>query len=199
MANPKPFQPYQYYHSRVGARHIQKADLLRDLEPALDLVERQIDPLSSPTVLPFLDDNDLPDKAIKYAHPNFYYLDRSSTAVPDGLNIVATATNNGRWIITTSGGLSPTEHEFLRTLTHEVVETTHTVVTRTLGLVTNVTVWMTPAMLVKHRSTDVFRTLGVVTTIVDRQYDTSGTLLYTLTHNVTRTGGLVTSISTTRA
>lgn len=198
MAVPKAFQPYQYYHSRIGNRHIQKGDLLRELSPALDLIERQLDPLSSPNVLPFLDDNDLPDKAIKYAHPNFYYLDRSSTAPPDGLNIVATATNVGRWIITTSGGLSPTEHEFLRTLTHEVVETTYTVVSRTLGLVTNVTVWMTPAMLLKHRSTDVFRTLGVVTQIVDRQFDTAGLLLYTLTHNISRTGGQVTSISTAR-
>ena len=198
MANPKPFQPYQFYHSRIGNRHINKADLLRDLEPALDLIERQIDPLSSPTVLPFLDDNDLPDKAIKYAHPNFYYLDRSSVAPPDGINIVATATNQGRWVLTTSGGLSPAEHEFLRTLTHEVVENTYTVVTRTLGLVTNITVWMTPAMLIKHRSADIFRTLGVVTTVVERQYDTAGLLLYTLTHNITRSGGQVTTISTSR-
>lgn len=199
MANPKAYQPYQYYQSRIGNRHIQKGDLNRELGAALDLIERQIDPLSSPTVLPFLDDNDLPDKAIKYAHPNFYYLDRSSVAAPDGVNIVATATGLGRWLITTSGGLTPYEHEFLRTLTHEVVETTYTVVTRTAGLVTNVTVWMTPAMLLKHRSTDVFRTLGVVTQIVERQYDTAGVLLYTLTHNISRTGGQVTSISTNRA
>lgn len=198
MANPKAFQPYQYYHSRVGNRHISKGDLLRELSPALDLLERQIDPLSSPTVLPFLDDNDIPDKAIKYAHPNFYYLDRSSVAPPDGINIVATATNMGRWILTTSGGLSPAEHEFLRTLTHEVVENTYTAITRTSGLVTNVTVWMTPAMLLKHRSTDIFRTLGLVSQIVERQYDTSGLLLYTLTHNVSRTGSQVTSLTTTR-
>jgi hypothetical protein len=199
VANPKAFQPYQYYHSRVGNRHIQKGDLQRELSAALDLIERQIDPLSSPAVLPFLDDNDLPDKAIKYAHPNFYYLDRSSSAAPDGINIVATATGLGRWLIVQSSGLTPYEHEFLRTLTHEVVETTFTVVTRTLGLVTNVTVWMTPAMVLKHRSADIFRTLGVVTQIIERQYDTSGILLYTLTHNISRSGGQVTTISTTRA
>jgi hypothetical protein len=195
---PKPYQPYQFYHSRVGNRHIAKADLLRDLEGALDLIERQIDPLSAPTVLAFLDDNDIPDKAIKYAHPNFYYLDRSSTAPPDGLNVVATATNNGRWILTTSGGLSPAEHEFLRTLNHEVVENTYTAITRTAGLVTNVTVWMTPVMLLKHRSTDITRTLGLVSQITERQFDTSGSLLYTLTHNVSRTGSQVTSLTTTR-
>jgi hypothetical protein len=195
---PKPFAPYQHYQSRIGNRHIAKGDLYRELAPALDLLERQIDPVSAPTVLPFLDDNDLPDKAIKYAHPNFFYLDRASSATPDGVNIVGTATNQGRWILTTSGGLSPTEHEFLRTLTHEVVESTYMVVTRTLGLVTNITVWMTPAMLIKHRSADITRTLGVVTTVVERQYNTLGVLLYTLTHNITRTGGQVTSLSTTR-
>lgn len=198
MSVPKAFANYQYYQSRIGNRHIAKGDLYRELAPALDLLERQIDPLSSPGVLPFLDDNDIPDKAVKYAHPNFYVLDRSSVATPDGVNIVATATNNGRWILTTGGGISAFEHEFLRTLTHEVVETTFTEITRTSGQVTKVVVWTTPAKTTKHREADITRTLGLVTQVIERQYDTSGILIYSLVHNIARTSGQVTSVTTTR-
>ena len=91
-------------HSRLARLKIYKADLQRDLDPSLDLLERQIDGLSSPSVLPFLDDYDLPSNTPKFAHPNWYRLDRSSVAVPDGSNVLATFTGVGRWVKMVLGG-----------------------------------------------------------------------------------------------
>ena len=198
MAVPVSYNPYQYPRSRLGNRHIQKADLLRDLESTLDLLERQVDPLSSPATLSFLDDTDLPDKTFKYAHPNIYYLDRSSTAPADGINVILPGTGLGRWIITSFGGLTPTQHEYLDTLTHEVVENSFVDLTRVAGQVTQVTVWTSPAKLLKIRDTVITRTAGQVSQVVERQYDGSGALLYTLTHSITRSSGTVTSVTTTR-
>lgn len=204
MALPTPFTPYQFPHSRLGNRHLQKADLLRDLESMLDLLERQVDPLSAPATLQFLDDTDLPDKTLKYAHPSAYYLDRSSVATPDGVNVILTATGVGRWRLAKdlagvgSQGITEQEHEFLNTLTHDIVENSYLEVTRTLGQVTKVVVWTSPAMTVKRRDADISRTAGQVTLVVERQYDDAGALMYTLTHSISRTAGQVATVTTTR-
>lgn len=204
MALPTPFTPYQFPHSRLGSRHVQKADLLRDLESMLDLLERQVDPLSAPATLQFLDDTDLPDKTLKYAHPSAYYLDRSSVAPVDGINVIYTATGVGRWIIADlsgpgGGGITPDEHEFLNTLTHDIVENSHLEVIRTAGQVTKVIVWTSPAKTIKRRDADISRTAGQVTLVVERQYDDAGALMYTLTHSISRTAGQVTVVNTVRS
>ena len=91
-------------HSRLGRLKIYKADLRRELDAALDLLERQVDGLSDPSQLPLLDDHDLPGNTPKFATPNWYRLDRASVAIPDGLNVLATFTGSGRWLKMSLGG-----------------------------------------------------------------------------------------------
>jgi hypothetical protein len=85
-------------------------------------------------------------------------------------------------------------HETLNTLVHNLAETSYEEITRTSGLITNVTVWQTSAKLVKVRETVITRTGGLVNTVADKQYDDSGVLVQTVTQTYNRTSGLITSI-----
>lgn len=85
-------------------------------------------------------------------------------------------------------------HETLNTLVHNLAETSYEEVTRTSGLITNVTVWQSAAKLLKVRETTITRTGGLVNTVADKQYDESGVLIQTVTQTYNRTSGLITSI-----
>lgn len=97
------------------------------------------------------------------------------------------------------GGMTESAHEALDTLTHELAETCWTEVVRTGGLVTSIVTWETSGKLKKVRETLITRTTGQVSQVVTKHYDAAGTLKVTLTKDISRTGGQVTSISTTRA
>lgn len=88
-------------------------------------------------------------------------------------------------------------HETLDSLVHELAESSYVKVTRSGGLVTNITVWTSAAMLVKVRETAITRSGGQVSQIVETQYDGAGSAVQTLTHDVSRVGGRVDAITTT--
>lgn len=91
--------------------------------------------------------------------------------------------------------LNPTSHDALPTLVHNLSQTSYEEITRTSGLITNVTVWQTVAKLIKVRETTITRSGGLVSTVVDKQYDASGVLVQTLTQTFNRTSGLITSVN----
>lgn len=99
------------------------------------------------------------------------------------------------------GGISEATHENLDTLVHEVAETSYVEVTRSGGQVSSVIVWETSAKLKKIRETTVTRTSGQASTVVEKHYDSAGTLItgQTLTHTLTRSGGRVASIDTVQS
>jgi len=86
-------------------------------------------------------------------------------------------------------------HETLNTLVHNLAETSYEEITRTSGLITNVTVWQSVAKLAKVRETVITRTGGLVNTVTDKQYDDSGVLVQTITQTYNRTSGLITSVN----
>jgi hypothetical protein len=102
------------------------------------------------------------------------------------------------WVAAPSGsGITEAQHEVLDTLVHEIAETNYLEVTRSSGQVTDVIVWETAAKLKKIRETNITYASGQVSVVVDKQYDSSGTIItgQTLTQTITRSSGQVASIA----
>jgi hypothetical protein len=97
---------------------------------------------------------------------------------------------------TGGGGITEAQHEVIDSLVHELAETSYLEVTRSAGQVTDVIVWETAAKLKKIRETNVTRTAGQASVVVEKQYDGAGVLKQTLTHTITRSSGQVASIAT---
>jgi len=91
---------------------------------------------------------------------------------------------------------TPAKHELVDSLVHQLAESTYTEVTRSAGQISNITVWTDVGKTTKVRETLITRSGGQVSQVVEKQYDGTGVLVQTLTHDITRTGGLVTSLAT---
>jgi hypothetical protein len=92
-------------------------------------------------------------------------------------------------------GLSESQHEQLDTLTHEIAENAHVVVTRSSGQVSSVVVWTDNTLTTKIRETNITRSSGQVSQIEVKQYDSGGVLKNTVTQTVTRSSGQITSVA----
>jgi hypothetical protein len=93
------------------------------------------------------------------------------------------------------GGLSEAQHEALYTLTHRIARDSFTEVTRSSGRVVSVIVYTTPAKTQKIRETLITYSSGRVSTVTENQYDSGGGLIATYTESISRSGGLVASIT----
>ena len=91
-------------------------------------------------------------------------------------------------------GITPAQHQALDQLVHGIAETSYLELTRTNGRVSDVTYWTDSGKTTKIRETNITRTSGLVSSVVVKQYDGTGTLAQTLTGTVTRTSGQVSSI-----
>lgn len=91
-------------------------------------------------------------------------------------------------------GITPAQHQALDQIVHNIAETSYLEVTRTAGRVSDVTHWTDNTKTTKIRETNITRTSGVVSSVVVKQYDGTGTLAQTLTGTVNRAGGQVASI-----
>lgn len=94
-----------------------------------------------------------------------------------------------------ASGISEQEHELLDTLIHNIAETNYAEITRSSGKITDFIIWETAAKLKKIREYNVTRTSGRISSVVAKQYDSSGALKNTLTSTITRTSGRISSIS----
>lgn len=89
-------------------------------------------------------------------------------------------------------------HENVDSLVHNLSETCYTELTRDgSNRVTDVVVWTTPSKVTKVREMNITRTSGRVSQVVLKQYDSSGTLVQTLTKVIARSGGRVSTITDT--
>lgn len=122
------------------------------------------------------------------------FRDGSNLKFKDGVNPTPVSLTD---MVTGGGGLTPGSHEIIDSLVHDLAETCYTEISRTSGRVASITVWTSPAKLIKVREAILTRTSGLVSQVVENQYDGAGVLVQTLTHVITRTGGSVTSITTT--
>lgn len=94
-----------------------------------------------------------------------------------------------------SSGITEQEHTLLDTLTHNIAETNYAEITRSSGKITDLIIWETAAKLKKIREYNVTRTSGRISSVVAKQYDSTGTLKNTLTSTVTRTSGRISSVA----
>lgn len=94
------------------------------------------------------------------------------------------------------GGISEAQHEVLDTLVHELAETSYLEATRSGGQISAVTVWTNILKTTKIREALITRGGGQVTVVIEKQYNGAGTLVQTLTHTITRSGGQVASVAT---
>lgn len=95
---------------------------------------------------------------------------------------------------TGSGGITEAQHEALDTLVHDLSENYYLEVVRTSGRVTDIITWTDSGKTLKVREANITRTSGIVSQIVEKQYDGTGSLKYTMTYTVNRTGNQVSSI-----
>jgi len=118
----------------------------------------------------------------------------SGIIVTTGTNFVQ-ITNTGAAGIPGSG-ISLEEHETIDSLVHGLAETQTTEIIRGVpgNKVTNVEVRTVPVTGTLIRSTDITRSNGKVTIVVENQHDESGVIIQTLTSTINRTGGKVTSV-----
>lgn len=95
-------------------------------------------------------------------------------------------------------GISLEDHETIDSLVHNLSEDTFVDITRNgQGQVTAVDV-LTGVSGTPVRTTSITRNAqGEVIEVVENQHDASGTILQTLTTNITRSGGEVVSVTTT--
>jgi len=93
--------PSFYPKSRVLRERLVPADLTKRLDPAFNMLEAQLEPVDTPSDLAAVLDYGLLDGArtpVKAGQQTFY-LDRSSTATPNGTTVIATNSGNGRWVL----------------------------------------------------------------------------------------------------
>lgn len=81
----------------------------------------------------------------------------------------------------------------IENLVHDISEASYMEVTRTSGLVTNITYWTDSGKTVKIREIDITRTNGLVSSVIRKQY-ISGVLDSTETNTITRTNDIITSV-----
>jgi hypothetical protein len=98
---------------------------------------------------------------------------------------------------TGGGGLTPASHKVLDQLVHNIAETSYLEITRTNGQVTDVVYWTDASKTTKVRETNITRASGLVSQVVIKQYDGTGTLAETLTGSITRANGQISSIGWT--
>lgn len=72
-------------------------------------------------------------------------------------------------------------------------------VTRSGNDITDIVVWTDNSKTTKIRETNITRSGGKVSQVVEKQYDGSGVLVQTLTSSITRTSGRVSSIDVTES
>lgn len=99
--------------------------------------------------------------------------------------------------LTTGSGLSPATHELLDTLVHNIAESNYQEIVRTGGQVSDLIWWTDSGKTTKIREINLTRSGGLVSQIVMKQYDGTGTIItgQTLTGTVSRTGGRVDNIT----
>jgi len=105
--------------------------------------------------------------------------------------VVTQRASNG----SSGSGISESIHQTLDTLTHNIAETNYLEITRSSGKITDVIIWETAAKLKKIREYNITRTSGKISSVVAKQYDSTGALKNTLTSTITRTSGRISSIS----
>lgn len=112
-----------------------------------------------------------------------------------------TLTSTGNTYVNTDGTttgwevlITPPLHRALDQLVHNVAETSFMQVVRSGGQVTEVVYWTDSGMTTRIRDTSITRSGGQVSTIVERQYNASGSVVQTLTGTVTRSSGQVSDI-----
>lgn len=94
-------------------------------------------------------------------------------------------------------GMSPTDHESLNSLVHELAKDNYEEVTRSEGSVTQIVVWTDSGKTTKIRETSVTRDSGQISQIVNIQYNAAGVEIQKLTGVVTRATGQVSHITWT--
>lgn len=92
------------------------------------------------------------------------------------------------------GGITEGQHEVLDTLVHDLSENYYLETTRSSGRVTDIIAWTDSGKTLKIREVNVTRSAGLVSQVVEKQYDGTGTLKYTMTYTITRTGGQISSV-----
>ena len=101
------------------------------------------------------------------------------------------------------GGITPTQHEALRTLTHEIVENSWDEITRDINRrIIQVTTW-TSQSLPRFKIRDTFLTRGAgnrVSQVLTIQYDVTGAEVYRITEDLSRNvNHLIVAVTRTRA
>lgn len=86
-------------------------------------------------------------------------------------------------------------NKIMESLSANIAQNSYYEAVRSSGLISTETWWTNSGKTQKIREITYTRTANLVTSIVTRQYNTSGTLVRTYTETVTRTAGLVTSIA----
>lgn len=167
-----------YPISRILKRFFVPADLKRRLDAAFEALERQVDPSASTTALSAVNDAGLPDGAAKFIPgAGLFYLDRSGSS-PDGVNTFATSSGNGVW----------TRDMSTVTETGEVLTdgAYREVLPAGQAFYTSATWYTSPAKTQKIREELITRDgMGLPTIVTTNVYDSTGTLVITLTDTIT--------------
>ena len=98
--------PEYYPKSRILREALVPADDTRRFDAAFNMVEAQSEPVDEPSDLEEVDDVNLLNgsrKPVEQGQQTFY-LDRTSTATPNGSTVVATKSSDGRWLLLPSSG-----------------------------------------------------------------------------------------------
>jgi len=110
------------------------------------------------------------------------------------------------WIPDSAGGeidltdkLSSDTHRTLDTLAHELDEDYYEEYSYSGNEITNVTVWTNSGKTLKIRESDYTYSSGRVATETVKQYNGVGTLVETLTHTYTYSGGKIQSVTCVRS
>lgn len=98
-----------------------------------------------------------------------------------------------------SGGLSSIEHETLDTFTHKVAEDSFVSFDYSAGVLTQVTIWTSPSMVLKIRQSILTYVGDVLTRVVQAQYDALGDIVSTLTKVFSYSGDDIANITVTEA
>lgn len=127
---------------------------------------------------------------------NFNELDDTpSSYTSQGSKLVSVkATEDGLEFIV-NDYLKTGDHASLDTLVHNIAENSYTELIRTDGKITNIIVWETASKLKKIKEETIIYTNNKVSSLITKQYNSSGVLSQTYTETITRTEGKITSIA----
>ena len=98
--------PEYYPKSRILREALVPADDTRRFDAAFNMVEAQSEPVDEPSDLGDVDDVNLLNGARKPVEQGqqTFYIDRTSTATPNGSTVIATKSGEGRWLLLPSSG-----------------------------------------------------------------------------------------------